>query len=240
MPHRMSRTLQAVPNTVHAHLEIADAIRKLSPTELRKAGFNSNEPRVAAGNPQGGQWTKDGGNGWWLDAFLDWFRHTSDPEWAEAQNIQDLVENHPRAAVISGSVGLGIAFGPAIIALAGGAPAVEGFSVAERAAELLRTIPAAQKGRITMAVGLAEDASGDRFVLIGTSERMRGLRLGVTLNPGEILVRGFKHAEEDIVDFARQNGLNLLEIGATRPICGSCASRIEEIGATPVTRLKVR
>jgi hypothetical protein len=116
MLHKMSRTLQAVPNTLHARFEIAYAIRKLCPTELRKAGFDPNEPRVPAGSPQGGQWTKDGGNGSWLDAVVDWFRHTSDPEWAEAQHIQDLVENHPRAAVISGSIGLGIAFAPAIIA----------------------------------------------------------------------------------------------------------------------------
>jgi hypothetical protein len=34
----------------------------------------------------------------------------SDPEWAEAQNVQNLVENHPRAAIISGSVGLAIPF----------------------------------------------------------------------------------------------------------------------------------
>lgn len=28
----------------------------------RKAGFNPNEPRVPAGNPDGGQWTTEGGN----------------------------------------------------------------------------------------------------------------------------------------------------------------------------------
>lgn len=239
MPHRMSRTLQAVPTTLHARLEIADAIRKLSPAELRKAGFNPNEPRVPAGDPQGGQWTRDAGNGSWLDALLDCFRHTSDPEWAEAQHIQDLVENHPRAAVISGSIGLGIAFSPALIALAGNALLAEDFSVVARVAELQRVIPAAQKGRITMAVGLAEDASGSRYVLIGTSEARARLRPGVTLNPGEIRVRGLGHAEADIINFARQNGLNLLEIGATRPICPSCGSLIEEVGATPLTRLKV-
>jgi hypothetical protein len=240
MTYKLPHTLQAVPNSLHARLEIADAIRKLFPTELRKAGFNPDEPRVPAGNPQGGQWTIDSGSGSWFDALLDWFRHTSDPEWAEAQRVQDLVENHPRAAVISGSIGLGIALGPAIIALADGALSAEGISVAARAAELQRAIPAAQKGRITMAVGLAEDASGNRFVLIGSSERMAGLRKGITLNSGEFLVRGFGHAEADIVNFARQNGLNLLEIGATRPICSSCASLIKEIGATPVTRLRVR
>lgn len=30
--------------------------------ELRKAAFNPDEPRVPAGNPDGGQWTKDGGS----------------------------------------------------------------------------------------------------------------------------------------------------------------------------------
>jgi hypothetical protein len=31
--------------------------------ELRKAGFNPSEPRVPAGNPDGGQWTSEGSNG---------------------------------------------------------------------------------------------------------------------------------------------------------------------------------
>jgi hypothetical protein len=241
MSHKLPRTLQAVPNTLHARLEIAEAIRKLFSAELRKAGFNPDEPRVPAGDSKGGQWTNEGGSGSWIDSVADWFRHTSDPEWAEAQRVQDLVENHPRAAIISGSAGLGIALGPAIIALAADALVFEGFSVADRVAELLRAIPAAQKGRITMAVGLAEDASGNRFVLIGTSEKMGYLRRSVTpLNPGEIGILGSGHAEANIVNFARHNGLNLLEIGATRPICRSCVSLIEEIGATPVTRLKVR
>jgi hypothetical protein len=103
MSHKLPRTLQAVPNTLHARLEIADAIGKLNTadqedwaqrrrealialrrdveklreelrtvsrdfltlflTELRKAGFNPDEPRVPAGNPQGGQWTKEGDSG---------------------------------------------------------------------------------------------------------------------------------------------------------------------------------
>src|SRR4029077_12459388 len=31
--------------------------------DLRKAGFNPDEPRVPAGSPDGGQWTSEGGNG---------------------------------------------------------------------------------------------------------------------------------------------------------------------------------
>jgi hypothetical protein len=46
-------------------------------------------------------------------------------------------------------------------------------------------------------------------------------------------------AFREIVNFAQQNGLNLLEVGATRPICSSCASLITGAGATPVTPLKV-
>jgi hypothetical protein len=50
--------------------EIAREVRKLSRewpllvrSELRKAGFDPNEPRVPAGNPGGGQWTSEAGNG---------------------------------------------------------------------------------------------------------------------------------------------------------------------------------
>jgi hypothetical protein len=106
--------------------------------------------------------------------------------------------------------------------------------------KLQHAIPAAQQGRITMAVGLAEDANGAQRVLIGTSEPIGYLRPGVTLNPGEILAPGYGHAEADIVNFALQSGLNLLEVGATRPICLVCASLIEGAGAKRVTSLKVR
>lgn len=112
-------------------------------------------------------------------------------------------------------------------------------NTAARAAELRNAIPAAQQGRITMGVGLAEDASGATQVLIGTSEPRGYLRPGVTLNPGETLVRGSGHAEANIVNYAQENGLNLLEVGATRPICPACAAAIEAAGAKPVTPLKV-
>jgi filamentous hemagglutinin len=65
------------------------------------------------------------------------------------------------------------------------------------------------------------------------------LRPGVLLKPGETLAPGLGHAEADIVNFTQQNGLRLLEVGATRPICPSCAAAIEGAGAVPVTPLKV-
>ena len=90
-----------------------------------------------------------------------------------------------------------------------------------------------------MGVGLAEDANGVQRVLIGTSEPGGYLRPGVTLAPGETLASGLGHAEADIATYAQENGLRLLEVGATRPICPTCAAAVEAAGATPVTPLKV-
>jgi filamentous hemagglutinin len=53
------------------------------------------------------------------------------------------------------------------------------------------------------------------------------------------MAAGVAHAEADIVNYAQQQGLRLLEVGATRPICPSCAASIEGAGARPVTPLKV-
>ena len=88
----LPRILTAVPPLPHMHLEIAKAIRTLAPSGdrhpeqhdelarvqshrelmaeivrdawriLGKTGYDPNEPRVPAGNPDGGQWTDDGGN----------------------------------------------------------------------------------------------------------------------------------------------------------------------------------
>ena len=91
-----------------------------------------------------------------------------------------------------------------------------------------------------MGVGVAEDASGARHVLVGTSEPRGYLRPGVTVAPGETIVRGTGHAEADIVTYAQENGLTLLEVGATRPICADCATRIAGAGARATTPLKVK
>lgn len=95
---------------------------------------------------------------------------------------------------------------------------------AKRAYELKEMIPSAQRGRITMGVGLARDPKTGKMVrLISTSEPAAYLRPGVALKRGERLIAGSGHAEADIVNFAKSEGLELLEIGATRPICEECA-----------------
>ena len=87
---RLPRILYAVPPLPHVHLEIAKAIQTLAAQDdehfergaplakvrsdreliaeivgdawriLHKTGFNPDEPRVPAGNPDGGQWTAEG------------------------------------------------------------------------------------------------------------------------------------------------------------------------------------
>ena len=96
------------------------------------------------------------------------------------------------------------------------------------------------QGRITMAVGVAEDASGNRVNLIGTSEPRGYIRPGVRelIRPDDIIVEGTGHAEADIVAHANANNLNLLCIGATRPVCTGCAQEIAAAGATAATPLK--
>lgn len=88
---RLSHIQYAVPQTLHARLDIATAIRALAAADnqcfersvtlvkvqrdfdliaeivrdtwqiLAKSGYDPNEPRVPAGNPDGGQWTEEGG-----------------------------------------------------------------------------------------------------------------------------------------------------------------------------------
>jgi hypothetical protein len=103
---------------------------------------------------------------------------------------------------------------------------VVGADVVARVQELKAAIPVAQRGRITMAVGLAEDENGVEQTLISTSEPNGYLRRGVTLRPGEILVQGTGHAEMDIVNHARAMNLYLKLLGATRPVCQDCANGI--------------
>ncbi len=56
------------------------------------------------------------------------------------------------------------------------------------------------------------------------------LRPGVTLQSGEKVVAGAGHAEADIVSYANANGLKVVSVGATRPVCNSCQDIITPTG----------
>jgi hypothetical protein len=112
--------------------------------------------------------------------------------------------------------------------------------VTGRVAELKGQIPTAQLDHITMGVAVVEDASGVRSVLVSTSEPRGYLRPGVSLKPGETMVAGTGHAETDILAYAKDNNLKVIDIGATRPVCVPCQDAINPTGAAVSTPLKPR
>jgi hypothetical protein len=57
-----SHSLIAVPKTLEARLEIAKAIRALVARDIVQK-FDPDQPRVPAGNSDGGQWTSEGESG---------------------------------------------------------------------------------------------------------------------------------------------------------------------------------
>jgi hypothetical protein len=273
MFHKLPRTLQAVPNKLHARLEIADAIRKLGaadqeywarwrreelaalrrdverlrgdirtigrdfltlfPEELRKAGFNPDEPRVPAGEPQGGQWTKDGGSGSWIDSVADWFRHTSDPEWAEAQNVQDLVENHPRAALISGSIGLAIPFAAAgafaLPKLLGAGATAEGPAATLELAQEIANV-GSYPMRFRGTISLLETAEGPTLVAGGGTD-LSSAQIALAQKLGLTPITGLgEHAEMTAISGARSLGLTPTSGVTTNNICPTCAVKIYKMG----------
>jgi filamentous hemagglutinin len=113
-----------------------------------------------------------------------------------------------------------------------------GEFIRNRVAQLASAIPARSRGRITMAVGVAEDGAGTRAVLVATSEPRRYLRPGVTIEGDEVLVPGSGHAEQNIVDYVTARGWTLIGVGATRPICPRCASAIRVAGGIVETTIR--
>ncbi|MCP8463129.1 hypothetical protein NK553_04130 [Pseudomonas sp. ZM23] len=88
-----------------------------------------------------------------------------------------------------------------------------------------------------MGVAVVEDKNGSRSVLVSTSEPRGYLRPGVILQSGEKVIAGTGHAEADIVKYANSNGLKVIDIGATRPVCASCQNILEPTGAHVSTPL---
>ncbi|WP_436532399.1 RHS repeat-associated core domain-containing protein [Actinoplanes sp. HUAS TT8] len=97
--------------------------------------------------------------------------------------------------------------------------------------------------KITMGVGVGEDADGNLHTVVGTSEPNGYLRPGVELKPGELLagvgVKDRIHAENSILDFMERIGLIPKFVAASRKICnGTCAPMIEQSGALPASPVK--
>lgn len=112
---------------------------------------------------------------------------------------------------------------------------------ASRARTLQGLLPDGSKGRVTMGVGIGQDAAGALRTVVGTSERGGYLRPAVraAIRDGEEVASGASHAERNILAHMAWNGIRPITIGAGRPVCPPCAGAITEASATAATPLKV-
>jgi filamentous hemagglutinin len=108
---------------------------------------------------------------------------------------------------------------------------------AARVALLQASLKPNQGGRVTMAVALVRSPTGGLIRLVSSSERY--IRSGVNLMDDEVFVSGNRHAEQNIVDFAKANDYEVLTVAAGRPMCTSCAISVGTSGATFATSRKV-
>jgi hypothetical protein len=167
---------------------------------------------------------------------------------ANALTGQPLHEGVLEAAVVGGVsgglfAGVGYGAGRAFAAWRGGTPPgpnpvsilAESDPVAvanSRAVALQKALPSGARGRITMAAGVVEDASGARYVVVSSSEPGSYIRPTVksAINPKEVVVSGSGHAEAKIVNWAKVNNYKVIAVGAGRPVCPNCVQAIEDVG----------
>lgn len=81
-----------------------------------------------------------------------------------------------------------------------------------------------------MAVAVAQNSSGERMVLVGTSEANGYLRPGVFLKENEVVVDGLRgsHAEVDLMKYADEQGWDIVNLAITRPPCNNCSKLLYE------------
>lgn len=112
--------------------------------------------------------------------------------------------------------------------------------VRQRISAISAALPPQTKEQInlSLAVAVAEDAAGKRSFLIGTSERYGYLR-GIEPELGETVIVGpNRHPELDLLEHAEEQGLKIIDIGATRPIDETIAGKIAQSGAHVSTPFK--
>jgi hypothetical protein len=117
---------------------------------------------------------------------------------------------------------------------------IAGFNLNGRITELQNAIPEKASGfGTTMAVAEVRDAYGRSITLISTNEANAYLRRGVDLKPGEVMVPSTgQHAEMNILNYALENNLTIIQMGATRPVCVDCQSISTPYGVVYTTPLK--
>ena len=105
----------------------------------------------------------------------------------------------------------------------------------ERAKELQNLIESERtKRHTTTAVGNTKQD----ITIVGTSETYMRPEIKEALLIHEIAAKSKKgnHAEENVIDEAVKQNLNITEIGASRPICLDCEEKIKQKNITTTTK----
>ena len=156
-----------------------------------------------------------------------------------ALDVQAMEYNgtHPKETAALAGVGvLAVAGGVGILELGAASAAAlpelaQGTSLAERAREIHGAVSAATQRRTTVAVARVVTAEGRTETWISSSERVLRPAQRILVRAGERAISGVGHAEQTIVNAAREAGATVEEIAASRPICSACADAIRSIGA---------
>lgn len=82
------------------------------------------------------------------------------------------------------------------------------------------------------------EKDGEIIDIVGSSSQRLTPKQRAALRPGEVEAIGPGHAEVTALDYAKRNGITPQSVAASRPICPTCAERIREDAAQPVSPLR--
>jgi hypothetical protein len=135
--------------------------------------------------------------------------------------------------------GLSFFFGLIVM---GGIPDMKQSPMAQqvqtRSAELRKELGKSHGYGSTIAVGVARNKAGEQITLVSTNDTWKNK--SINLKPNELFIYGPRmHAEKRMVDFCKEQNLDILMIGASRPVCTEiCEPAIGSTGADIVTPIK--
>lgn len=105
-----------------------------------------------------------------------------------------------------------------------------------RAAYLESLLTDRTRKHVTIAIGVVEDSNGARSVIYSSTEvgvgglsRVRR-QVAPFLQPDEIRIPSGDHAEINILQYARENDLRVIAVGAGRPYCPTCGPTLDAAG----------
>lgn len=114
--------------------------------------------------------------------------------------------------------------------------ASETKTLAQRASEIHKAVPAATQSRTTISV----TSTVEGINVVASSEKTLRPAQRAMLQEGEVAATGVGHAEVTGVNAAKEMGLTPLETAASRPICEACQNFLKQVGVDPASILKTK